>query len=144
MISWTEEVDAALKAALVAGLSRSQIATQLGTTRCAVSGRVFRLGIADLLPHRIPRPTRQQPPRAPKTRRPRLVWSSRGVAAVAPAEPVASLMIPILELQSHHCRWPTGVDENGTPCFCGAEKFYMSWCVGHHAMGRVGNARRAA
>lgn len=119
-VPWTEERIATLKTLWMAGIATTEIAKELGgISVCGVSGKAKRLG----LPNRgrsVSRVTRRQP----------LIRLLR-----AKAEPLASLNIGLLDLESRHCREVTGRGEDGLATFCGHQKAEASsFCPHHHAI----------
>lgn len=106
----------------------SQIATALGVTRNAVSGKRCRLG----LPGRgspIRHGRRPKPPRKPK---PRAVKPVPAPKAAAPARP-NPLMLAATDLTPRTCRYPIG--DPGAPGFgfCGhAVTEFRCYCDYHH------------
>jgi len=143
---WTSERTERLKKLFDAGLSCSQIACEIGTTRNAVIGKMHRLGLSrprDLFANRL------KPKRAPKdTWRPKAFRPKiQGLSISAQremlkraypqqAENEAAIDSPhkcsLLELSQAQCRWPLsepGTDDFG---FCGNPAVDgFSYCAGH-------------
>ena len=131
--TWTTERVELLRHHVVAGLTCSQIAAEIGVTRNAVIGKVHRLGLSG----RAKSPSSA----APRPRKPRSSGhmmrlarpSMRGNTALAPMyeadlEPEPELIeniIPIgqrcslLELNESKCRWPIGDPGTAEFFFCG-------------------------
>lgn len=54
------------------------------------------------------------------------MWNDERVSAV---EPGIALVAGVLDLESHHCRWPVGTG------FCGCAKIAGSYCRTHYDRG---------
>ena len=122
--SWTDDMVEELRRLWAAGYSATEIAHELGggISRCAVIGKVNRLGLERR------RPTHPRKPRAktkargrPIKRRPMFI-SPPPVPEPLPAppqEPAAPKprRLTLLQLADHHCRWPV---EDNPFRFCGA------------------------
>ena len=155
--TWTPERVEQLQSSVVAGLSCSQIAAQIGVTRNAVIGKIHRLGLSPVRPPgAAPRscPPRARDPRAASQRRKlRLLWSD---GAVKPeAEAAAPIMVEsadpcsLLDLAERKCRWPVsdaaGNDGAADFVFCGNATIEgLSYCGGHARMAYRVPARRRA
>jgi GcrA cell cycle regulator len=155
--TWTSERVALLKSYFDAGLSCSQIAREIGTTRNAVIGKMHRLGLsrpkdafADRLEARNaarPKAVRRKPWRLSiHAQREMLIANYPGRAGEATAVESAH-KCSLLELSQAQCRWP--ISEPGAQdfAFCGnASVDGLSYCVGHARMAyRVpGRVRRQA
>ena len=143
---WTSERVELLKKYFDAGLSCSQIACQIGTTRNAVIGKMHRLGLSrpkNSLADRI------KPRRAPKdTWRPKALRSKwRGLSIGAQREALmaaypgcASEEAPVdsphkcslLELRHAQCRWPISEPGAADFGFCANPSVDgLSYCAGH-------------
>lgn len=143
-MSWTEERIDTLKTLWAAGLSCSQIANKLElTSKNAVIGKVHRLG----LEKRVKTP-QERPSGSALKRRPRA--SKRPLGYGPPTRPSPfqaraveqpSLQVPLLELHSGQCRFPT--HENGQHLFCGqaAERAEV-YCAAHCRIAYNYGARR--
>src|SRR5262249_10722277 len=117
---WTSERTELLKKLFDAGLSCSQIACEIGTTRNAVIGKMHRLGLSRpkdlfanrLKPRREPRDTWR--PKAVRPKIPGLSISAQREMLRAAYPSAASNEVPIdsphkcslLELNHTQCRWP--------------------------------------
>jgi GcrA cell cycle regulator len=155
--TWTSERVALLRSYFDAGLSCSQIAREIGTTRNAVIGKMHRLGLsrpkdafADRLEARNaarPKAVRRKPWRLSiHAQREMLMATYPGRAAEEPAVESAH-KCSLLELSQAQCRWP--ISEPGAEdfAFCGNRSVDgLSYCVGHARIAyRVpGRARRQA
>src|SRR5262245_10870139 len=106
--NWTEAQVERLKYLWAQGRSGQQIADDLHTTRNAVLGKVFRLG----LPLRKPPAPRPYP----KQRKPRIMPLPKpandqpGKPHLPPEPPRAPRMreVKLIDLEEWHCRWPIG------------------------------------
>lgn len=111
------------------GYSASQIATQLGViTRNAVIGKISRAGLKrsdQALDATYALANVRQPakPKAVKTapKQPRSPSQSRPLTE-APQEQPSATPIALVDLRSHHCRWPIGDPGREGFHFCGARK----------------------
>ena len=137
---WTPELVETLRKLWLGGLSSAEIAKQLGVTRSAVLGKVYRLGLLGEAPRREAVYRSSKPPKA------------RPAPALPPPLPVPpstladSLSVPILALERRSCRWPTG------DAFCGRQQAlradghgYHPYCSAHAALAFLPpKARRSA
>lgn len=132
---WTDERTTKLRKLWLEGLSASQIAKRLGgVTRCAVIGKVHRLGLVVAGRAEASAPVIRRGPVHPKA----LVGSrSKSVPAqarhfksapedarpprqvVRRSDPNETGSLTLLELRRHHCKWPFGSEAPFT--FCGAK-----------------------
>ena len=149
--TWTPERVEQLRTHVVAGLSCSQIAAEIGVTRNAVIGKIHRLGLSPGRPAGAP--ARSSPQRAG---RPLRFSSQRQMLRLlvpgAPSE-TAAAEVPLdstqhcslLELKQGTCRWPVGDQADGDFAFCGNEAVAgFSYCSGHARMAYRVPARRRA
>jgi GcrA cell cycle regulator len=149
---WTDGKIEQLRCDWIAGKSCGIIAAEHDVSRNAVIGKVHRLGLnlkyprLNNPPRRLKesRPKQMYLPRPrlpanlpgqPKPTRPERIWLQREAQrerqALAEKTPPADfLCIALLDLESHHCRYPHGERENIT--FCGRPKEIKSFC-GYHA-----------
>ena len=148
--TWTSERIELLKRCLHAGLSCGQIAREIGVTRNAVIGKMYRLGLSqpkDVVGRqleqrhaaRLARPTTA---RTWRPKHPRLNISAQHempIAAFPRPQPRAE-DIPIyngrgctlLELSQGKCRWPISNPGAEDFCFCGNEPVKgLPYCLGH-------------
>ncbi|WP_084293140.1 GcrA family cell cycle regulator [Bradyrhizobium sp. WSM3983] len=134
--AWTEERVDRLKVLWAAGLSASQIATELGgVSRNAVIGKVHRLGLSG----RATTAAKPRPARAPKSRLLRSPVGSirhRGFLALASPDfqleaseeylEASAEVVPMAryltleQLEPSSCRWPIGDPASPDFRFCGA------------------------
>jgi GcrA cell cycle regulator len=131
------------------GLPFSAIARELNVSRNAVIGKAHRLA----LPSRAkpqPNSDKRTPTRA-KPRAGKMARAARAAAAAAwwkrNAPPTLPAMvpahgthgthgIPLHALESFHCRWPVGYNEQ-VATFCGAQRLeFCSYCSHHAAQSR--------
>lgn len=137
--AWTDERTNTLKKLWAEGNSCSVIARQLGgITRNAVIGKIHRLGLSGHV-------TTQRKKQAPWFRRARKAKAVRAgiaraktwreIAKSLPQHPlppptVADVArVQLLDLESHHCRWPVGEPTQG---FCGCTAVpSLPYCAGH-------------
>ncbi|MDR3510646.1 MAG: GcrA family cell cycle regulator [Caulobacteraceae bacterium] len=109
-----------LTALWLEGQSAAQIANRLGgVTRNAVIGKVHRLGLGGRVSASAPsgharRPAyRARPARARRASRP-------PIAPQAPRAPEApGLIVDLVDLGAHACRWPIGDPKHAGFTFCG-------------------------
>jgi GcrA cell cycle regulator len=149
---WTDERVARLRELWGEGLSASQIAAEIGgeITRCAVIGKVHRLGIevrakvAARPAQRVVKPKAAAPrkfdPRKPVADRAApYVAPVAEIVAVSPSTPAPEEMEPsamrvrLTELRERMCKWPIG--DPGSPefGFCGAKAALGAVYCGYHA-----------
>lgn len=130
---WIEERIDAAKLYVEQGMSCAQIAEALGdTTRNAVCGKLFRLGIQTKNEGGF-----QKTRRSPRPRKSRILdtaWGSYSSRTKAPqffdisaavAEP---LHVSFMLLNTKACRWPYG---EGPFTFCGCETLDGPYCFAH-------------
>jgi GcrA cell cycle regulator len=154
--TWTPERIEQLQSFVVAGLSCSQIAAQIGVTRNAVIGKIHRLGLSPVRPPgAVARtcPPRARDPRAARPhRRLRLLWSNGAATPEADAGPdsvESTQPCSLLDLAQGKCRWPVSdAAGNGRAAdfvFCGNPAIEgLSYCAGHARMAYRAPARRRA
>lgn len=136
---WTDERTNTLKKLWAEGNSCSVIARQLGgISRNAVIGKIHRLGLSG-------RVTTQRKKQAPWFRRVRKAKAVRaGIARARTWREIAKSLpqhplppptvtdvarVQLLDLESHHCRWPVGEPTQG---FCGCSAVPgLPYCAGH-------------
>ena len=139
--NWTDERIGALSALWADGLSASQIASELGeVSRCAVIGKVHRLGLAG-------RATVIRAPRAPRVPKPPKLVLARKPAKFTPFvidfTPYDGPKIGVLDLTDKKCRWPLGDPLKAGFGFCGCEIPRGQIYCSHHAV-KAYNFRRSA
>ena len=143
--AWTTERIELLKKLFDAGLSCSQIAGQIGTTRNAVIGKMHRLGLsrpknlfADRLkPKRVPKDTWR--PKGFRAKNPGMsIGAQRAALRAAYPGPACDEAIDsphkcsLLELNLAQCRWPISEPGAADFAFCGNGTVDgLSYCAGH-------------
>jgi len=153
---WDEPTVESLKRYMREGLSSSQMASRLGTTRNAVIGKVMRLGIGSSRPVR-PDPLAKV--RAPAVRKPRPAPLPKVKAPSLPAAeslPVPNAdhaapefrTLPMMDLTAGDCRFPLWDHRDNPPfeqqLYCGnATPEGKSWCPYHQAIVFTPSVRRA-
>ncbi|MFZ3352855.1 MAG: GcrA family cell cycle regulator [Xanthobacteraceae bacterium] len=154
--TWTTERVEQLQSFVVAGMSCSQIAAQIGVTRNAVIGKIHRLGLSPVRPPgamaRNCPPGARDPRAASQRRQLRLLWSDGAATrqAGAPPDTVESAApCSLLDLAHGTCRWPvsdTAGNSGGADfVFCGNAAIEgLSYCAGHARMAYRASARRRA
>lgn len=138
---WTTERDAELEKLLRLGQTQRQIAAVMGITLGAVGRRVRSTFPAFASSPLGPRKTGRKPerrsfamPRPPKKTAP---------APVAPALPKPANLVPLTQLEKHHCRWPSGDPRHPDFGFCGrARDPGGPYCAGHHYQSLSEDERR--
>lgn len=111
---WTEESEKALSSMWDNGRSAGAIAKELGggLTRCAVSGKIHRMGLRT----RAAKAAASKPVPAPK---PAPAAPASIATAVAASVPAPTESVAITELKNRGCRWSVG-EKDGSFRFCGA------------------------
>jgi GcrA cell cycle regulator len=117
---WSDERCQWLRRLWAEGLSASEIAKQLGTTRSGVLGKVMRLGLTP----RKSTEFKPGPPR-PKAVRTRPVILPLPPAPPAPPEPEKKprmRRLQLMQLTERQCRWPIGDPRRHPFYFCAADR----------------------
>ncbi len=144
---WTEDRILRLTALWLEGRTAAAIASDLGrgVSRCAVLGKVYRLGLV-----RGPEARRARPAAPPRTKSPReTVVAARPAAGSSGSlkgrSPVASsaalLAAPpaptatILSVRAGQCRWPYGCSGEAGFGLCGRPVARGAFCAAHAAAG---------
>lgn len=117
----------ALGRKLTGGEAAKELSEKFGVTitRNSAIGKAFREGIA--IQGERKNAGWFKPSDKPKKDRPAekvCVMGRKPIAIAAPVKPIEppnSRGLPILSLKHRDCRWPTGLGEDGTHLFCGAE-----------------------
>lgn len=150
---WTAERIEQLRHFVTAGLTCSQIASEIGVSRNAVIGKIHRLGIGPGRP--AASPARVCPPRV---RRPRHSPQSRLLQLFAAQPPFLAdgadaALAPIdtaqrcsfMAVAQGKCRWPIGDPCDANFLFCGNEAVTgFSYCAGHARVAYRLATRRSA
>ncbi|MGA8076046.1 MAG: GcrA family cell cycle regulator [Xanthobacteraceae bacterium] len=147
---WTAERIEQLRNFVGAGLSCSQIATEIGVSRNAVIGKIHRLGIGPGRP--AASPARSCPPRVRRPRHSPQPRFLRLFSAEAPSiEATAAMPIDttqhcaLIALAQGKCRWPIGDPCQADFVFCGSDAVTgFSYCPGHARMAYRMAGRRSA
>lgn len=122
---WTPEKIDRLRELAALGWTHKQMAADLGMTRNATIGKVHREGI-ELThtntggnPHNLrpQAPRKPKPKYSPETRRTRAVEKTITRGQAISMEPPEMGVLDIMQLESHHCRFP--VDGGGLFFYCG-------------------------
>jgi GcrA cell cycle regulator len=130
-VTWTQRrLDRAV-AMWKAGQSGLEIAVELGITRCAVIGKLIRVGLRRGSGEGAIKAYSGKPAtlrRAPKQEN-RAPWVPS--PQPKPKPETVGMPIALIDLQSHHCRWP--VDGRGAATlFCGGNAHDgHPYCIGH-------------
>jgi GcrA cell cycle regulator len=143
---WTPERIEILKKLFDAGLSCSQIAGEIGTTRNAVIGKMHRLGLSrpkNLFADRVKPARPAKDGWRPKPLRAKLramnISAQRDMLRAAypsPADDAVPIDSPhkcsLLELRPAQCRWPISEPQCADFAFCGNPSTDgLSYCAGH-------------
>ena len=142
--TWTTERVQQLHKCVTAGLTCSEIATEIGVTRNAVIGKISRLGLSTgrrpgEVPARMRAARRAPSQRAGRRSRMadvlRTLFSAAPTISVATVEPPAvesALRCSLLDLNAGGCRWPLGEPGKAGFGFCGSDAIArFSYCAGH-------------
>jgi GcrA cell cycle regulator len=138
--TWTPDKVDQLRNCVVAGLTCSQIAAQIGVTRNAVIGKISRLGLSQARSTA----TRSHPPRPRRQRHSsrlllRLLCAEEPGAAdevrLAVGAVDSTKICSLLELSEGKCRWPINEPGAADFAFCGNESIKgFSYCGCHARM----------
>ena len=144
---WTEDRILRLTTLWLEGQTAAAIARDLGrgVSRCAVLGKVYRLGLArgpeaQRARPSAPRRARQRPEAvaasrpAARSSGPLKAMSAVGPSAVllaAPPSPTAT----ILSVRAGQCRWPYGCSGEAVFGLCGRPVARGAFCAAHAAVG---------
>ncbi|HML12178.1 MAG TPA: GcrA family cell cycle regulator [Xanthobacteraceae bacterium] len=143
---WTSARTELLKKLFDAGLSCSQIAGEIGTTRNAVIGKMHRLGLSrpkDLFRDRLKARRAPKDTWRAKTLRPKIpglsISAQREMLRSAYPGPSSSDVLvdsphkcSLLDLNQAQCRWPISEPGARDFAFCGNPAVDgLSYCLGH-------------
>ncbi len=148
--TWNPERIEQLRNFVVAGLTCSQIAAEIGVSRNAVIGKIHRLGLGSGRPERAPPracpPRGRRSPFSPQRQLLRLLHADAADAVTAEAIPIDSAQrCSLLELARGKCRWPISDPGAADFAFCGNDAAAgFSYCAGHARMAYRPPARRRA
>ena len=137
MFTWTAECVELLKSRFEAGYSCREIAQEIGVSRNAVIGKIFRLNLSR--PKNV-RANRSERERGPRVGRPR-IFSQRQILMALYAEPQPATeevaihnghRCSLLELSQEKCRWPISNPGAADFWFCGSKPVEgLPYCAGH-------------
>ncbi len=130
MITWTDERVEQLIKLNDAGFSASLIARQIGsTTRCAVLGKLLRLGLSKKRPTQKQKYARKVV-RYPVKHAPNFAKRPAIECVPLPPPKVDDIArVSFADLEPHHCRFIPGEPTSG---YCGLQKVPgTSYCAGH-------------
>jgi GcrA cell cycle regulator len=115
-----------------AGYSGLEIAVELGTTRSAAIGKLFRLGLRRGPAHeKAAKASNGKGAMRPK-RDSRAPWFPP--PQPRPRPEAAAKAITLIDLKSHHCRWPVA-GAGATTLFCGGSAYAgYPYCATHCRM----------
>ena len=151
--TWNPERVEQLRNFVVAGLTCSQIAAEIGVSRNAVIGKIHRLGLGSGRPERAPPracpPRGRRSPFSPQRQLLRLLHAEIvGADSGRAAEPIpidSPQRCSLLELTKEKCRWPISDPGAADFAFCGnAAAAGFSYCAAHARMAYRPPARRRA
>ena len=149
---WTLAQETDLRKYHKRGLPYSAISMLIGFTRNAISGKCFRLGLRKRTEREwfqtarkgVPRGQyRSKKPKRPKevTKVEKLNLPPRPKIPPIIADPV--VVVPLMKLEDHGCRWPIGDPKDANFGYCGYTKEPgKAYCLFHHHMGTVPDKRR--
>lgn len=149
--TWNPERVEQLRNCVVAGLTCSQIAAEIGVTRNAVIGKIHRLGLSPGRPAAAPAricPPRARPPRLPSQRRLLRLQAKTSLTGPTTAQDEvidSAQRCSLLQLAGGKCRWPISDPGASDFAFCGNDAVAgFSYCAGHARMAYRAPARRSA
>lgn len=134
MSGWTEDRVDRLKALWREDRTAAAIARELGpgVSRCAVLGKVHRLGLSALrsAPPGAPGRAGGSPGPRPARRRPAMKTAPPPDTAVRPALPSVGART-VLTVRRGECRWPIGEPRHRGFSLCGAAACRGAYCAVH-------------
>jgi GcrA cell cycle regulator len=133
--AWTAERIEQLKAGFEAGLSCREIALEIGLSRNAVIGKIFRLKLSRAGSRRYSE--RKAGPRVQRRVTQQRIMMALRAEPSHPAEEVPSQNGPcsLLELGEQKCRWPISQPCEVAFWFCGNQPVAgLPYCAGHARM----------
>ncbi|MBI2260854.1 MAG: GcrA cell cycle regulator [Caulobacterales bacterium] len=128
--AWTEDRVGRLKTLWHEGQTAEQIARDLanGITRCAVLGKVYRMGLSAGRPTASAKAARRAPTTAPPSRA-RPPVSPR--PCIGPEPMPEKGVATLLSVRRHQCRWPLGDPLAASFSLCGREVAKGAYCASH-------------
>lgn len=138
--TWTPERVDQLRNCVVAGLTCSQIAAQIGVTRNAVIGKINRLGLSPGRASGVPVRSRSQRAQRSGLSTHRRILRLIDTKAPSVADDVKLAFTPVdstkrcslTELSQGKCRWPINEPGAADFAFCGNESIKgFSYCASH-------------
>jgi GcrA cell cycle regulator len=148
--TWTPERIDQLRNSVIAGLTCSQIAAEIGVTRNAIIGKIHRLGIGPGRGAGAPVRRRTVGASQPRTTSPRralrlLRTHTEPAEAAAPEAIDTAQRCSLLDLAQGKCRWPISDPGKADFAFCGNTALAgESYCAGHARLAYRFAARRRA
>ena len=143
-ILWSEALVARLSELWLSGTTGGEIGHRLGISRCAVMGKLRRLGMLGKPRIRLPAVrllrSSEEVSKPRENKRPLPPPEPYQAPPPPPLPPIGSF--DLLELRNGHCRWPCS---DGFPPykFCGApQTSQSSYCAEHHAMAHSRGSQR--
>lgn len=138
---WNDELVGFVKESLLIGLTRREIATEMGVSTNAICGKAWRLQLAPAVavPKRNAPPPRSARP-APRPPRPVASKPKGEVKPPRPAKPEPTLPgkrpVPFLKRRPGQCACILDArGKDGLPFCCGAAVIpRKSWCAAHYAI----------
>lgn len=127
---WTEQNVERLKILVREGKTGSQIGKELGCTRNAVIGKIYRLGLKGPPQKPKQRASKLHPNRKykPYTRKLKMVFDNHKPATIE----VVPLNIPFLQIKDGQCRFICGEPDGVKTLYCGRPVMgECSYCLGH-------------
>jgi len=145
-ILWSEALVERLSELWLAGITGGEIGHRLGISRCAVMGKLRRLGLLGAgrrMPARLLLKTTEQvskPKPRPKRANRRPLPPPEPYQAPPPPPPAYGTL-NLLDLRHNSCRWPEGSRPDYR--FCGRPRHHeSSYCAEHHAMAHSRGSQR--
>ena len=127
MTVWTKEKIAKLVKLTAKNISYSEIGRKLGVTTNAAIGKSRRLRISKA-PDKFVIKQRKPTPK-PRQILPKKSLVKAPTPVAKPSVLPDMLLLPMMELKNHHCRYP--IDTDGEMLFCGLPVHKKAFCQGH-------------
>lgn len=131
---WDAQTDERLRQMWDDNLTMRQIGNAIGCSRCAVAGRVRRLGLPGrrAIGNRLNEHVPDIVTRFTEHRKEKVKMQPQEPLA----EPTSETNVTLLESRSFHCRWIVEVEGAEEPMICGARASNGPYCPAHHAKSR--------